>query len=121
MDHITMFLEIQKQFQEMGMTMGPMFEGLARGAGAFDTPAYHWVEMKLNDKLPENAFAAGKDRSETANVFVARAEIDGKFCVGKVHNNTRYCWKSEEEEKVVTSEPFSVLCVDPKADIEWVM
>jgi len=128
--------EIEKQFQELGKTMGPMLEVLAKGAGALDTPAYHWAEMN-SDVLPENALAAGLDRtfdnetrkwcpSTDPNVYVARAEIDGKFYSGKVHThqltgkNTRYCFKPAIAEKEVTTEPFSVLCVDPKAELEWV-
>jgi len=125
--------EIEKQFEEMGKTMGPMLGVLAKGAGAFNTPAYHWVDMN-SDVLPENALAAGLDRayisisnletqrfdSGTPNVYVARVEIDGKFWAGKVHNGTRYCWKPDMGEKEVTSEPFSVLCVDPNAELEWV-
>ena len=102
----------------MGEAMGPMFEGLAQASEALDAAPYHWVKMETNE-LPENALAAGKDQSEICNVFVGRAEVDGEPCVGKVHNNTRY-YGSDMREKRVTSLPFSVLCVDPSADIEWV-
>ena len=57
----------------MGEAMGPMFEGLAQVAGALDKTAYQWVEMESNE-LPENSFPAGKDQSETYNVFVGRSE-----------------------------------------------
>ena len=79
---------------------------------------YQWVEMET-DEMPENALASGKDQSEICNVFVGRAEVDGEPCVGKVHNGTRY-YGVIMMEKRVTSEPFSVLCVDPSANMEWV-
>ena len=39
--------------------------------------------------------------------------------MGKVQNGTHYLG-SEVREKRVTSEAFSVLCVDSNADMEWV-
>ena len=69
--------------------------------------------------MPENALPAGKDQSETYNVFVGRAEVDVSQCVGKVRNGTRYLG-SDMREKRITSETFAVLCVDPNAEVEWV-
>ena len=62
---------------------------------------------------------AGKDQSETYDVFVGRSEVDGEQCVGKVHNGTRY-FGYDMREKRITSEAFAVLCVDPNAEVEWV-
>jgi hypothetical protein len=83
-----------------------------------ETAPYQWVKMET-DELPENALAAGKDQSDICNVFLGRAEVYGVPCVGKVHNGTRY-YGVIMMEKRVTSEPFSVLCVDPSANMEWV-
>ena len=87
--------------------MGPMFEGLAKVAGELDTAPYQWVEME-SDELPENALAAGKDRSEIGNVFLGHAVVDGEPCVGKVHNIIHY-FGSDMREKRVISEPFAFI------------
>ena len=85
---------------------------------------YKWVEMDT-DELPEDALAAGKDEnSDTFNVFAARgysAEVDGveRLRVGKVLKDKRKI-EYENEEKEVTTEKFSVLCVEPDAEVEWV-
>ena len=87
--------------------MGPMFEGLVQVAGVLDKTAYQWVKMESNE-LPENSFPAGKDQSETYNVFVGRAEVDVSQCVGKVGNGTRYLG-SDMREKRITSETLPVI------------
>ena len=113
--------EIQKQFQQMGQAMGPMLEGLAKVAGSHDTVAYKWSKMDKNDNdlLPENAIAVGKDQSEICNVFVGCAVVDGEPCVGKLHNGIRY-FGANGKEYPVSTEEFSVLCVDPDATMEWI-
>jgi len=110
--------EIQKQFQQMGQAMGPMLEGLAKVAGSLDTVAYKWSKMD-NDLLPENAIAVGKDQSDICNVFVGCTVVFGEPCVGKVHNGNRY-FGMHGREHIVSTEEFSVLCVDPDATMEWI-
>ena len=92
---------------------------MAGAAAASDTTGYQWVKMDSNGWLPTNALAAGKDGSETCNVYVGRSEVDGETCVGKVHMGIRY-FKYGRQERRVDSEPFSILCVDPDAEIKWV-
>ena len=49
----------------MGEEMGPMFEGLAKVAGALDMAPNQWVNMET-DELPENALAAGRIKARSA-------------------------------------------------------
>jgi len=81
---------------------------------------YKWKFMD-SDFLPENAFPAGKDHSESLNVYVGRyAKDDETFAgIGKVHNSNRYVGYGNDERSA-TSEKFSVLCVDPKAEVDWI-
>ena len=46
---------------------------------------YYWDDMN-SEVLPENALAAGKDSSETFNVFLGLGEDNGEYHMGKVHN-----------------------------------
>ena len=77
-----------------------------------------WVLMN-SKQLPPNTLPAGKDQSDTFNVFVGRLERDGEYLVGKVHNGKRY-FGYRGEERTVTTEIFHVLSVAPDATVEWV-
>merc|ERR1711936_599033 len=81
---------------------------------------YYWELMDSDGVLPKHAFGAGKDRSDTFNVFVGLAELDGNHHMGKVHNGRR-SWNIEGNHEVdVTGQKFSVLCIEPDAEVEWV-
>jgi len=81
---------------------------------------YYWELMHSDGVLPKHAFGAGKDRSDTFNVFVGLAEKDGNHHMGKVHN-VRRSWNIQGNSEVdVTGQKFSVLCIEPDAEVEWV-
>ena len=105
--------------QLMGEAVGALFKGFGEGVEEVSDPAYSWVTMDT-DQLPRNAFPAGRDGSPDYNVWVGRAEENGEFRVGKVHNSDRYFASEGTYEKRVTSQPFSVLCVDPWTTFSWV-
>jgi len=114
--------EIGKQMseiQKMGETVGALFQGFGEECEELINPGYTWVKME-SDELPEYALPAGKDQSDTFNVWVGKAEENGEVRVGKVHNKNRYFASEGKHESRVTSQPFYVLCVDPGAESEWV-
>merc|ERR1719500_926356 len=92
-----------------------MLQGLAPLADTLSNPGYEWIEMK-SDKLPENAYPAGKDQGE--NVWVGRAGKNIIYSTGKDHNKVRY-YENNGKEVRVSSEPFHVLCVDPSTKVKW--
>jgi len=83
-------------------------------------PIYEWVPMDSWD-MPENAVPAGKDHSDTDNIYLGRVKLDGKLRFGKVHTDYQKVYVADMEgEKEIIDEPFEVLCVDPEATVEWV-
>merc|ERR1711875_71341 len=50
------------------------------------SPIYEWVPMDSWD-MPENAVPAGKDHSDTDNIYLGRVKLDGKLRFGKVHSD----------------------------------
>merc|ERR1719430_1659012 len=114
--------EIEKQLegiQLMGEAVGALFKGLGEELDELSDPGYSWVSMDT-DQLPKNALPAGKDNSKTFNVWVGLAEENGEFRVGKVHNSDRSFASDGVHEVKVTSQQFSVLCVNPEATSNWV-
>ena len=78
---------------------------------------YAWQKMD-SAELPANALSAGKGSDD---VFLAIGDVDGKVCLGVVEGGSRYLVtkRHTDEATLVTTEDFSVLTVDPGADITW--
>lgn len=119
---------IKEGMDQMGTVMGTLFEGVAQAAveGSHEIPTkdrkqiYEWVPMDTFE-MPENALPAAKDHSDDWNVYVARAELDGKIRSGKAHIGYEKVYVAYlGEEKEIINEPYEVLCVHPDADVEWV-
>lgn len=79
---------------------------------------YTWEPMASNE-LPTNALPAGKD-ADGGDTFLGLGEVDGKLTMGKVQDNTRYIiYPRGIDEKVVTSESFSVLSINKDYEAVW--
>jgi len=81
---------------------------------------FWWSDMNHQGKVPECALKAGEDGG--SDVYVARVDWEGKVAGrvgGKVHNGN--CYVAHFGREIPVDErAFSVLCVSPKAKVEWV-
>ena len=81
-----------------------------------DAP-YAWQKMD-SAELPAHALPAGKGSDD---IFLAIGDVDGKVCLGVVEGGSRYLVPKQHTDDaiLVTNEDFSVLTVDPGAEITW--
>jgi len=118
---------IKGEMDQMGLVLGSLFEGVAQAAveGSHMIPTkdrkqlYEWVPMD-NFEMPENVLPGAMDVSDTYNVFIARAELEGHIRSGKVHIGYETVYVALDGEEKELSAPYEVLCVHPDAEVEWV-
>jgi len=80
---------------------------------------YWWETMYPKGPYPSNALVAGRD--DSYDVYIALVEVEkGVQVIGKVHNNNCYV-AYDDGEKWISDDKFKILCVHPKAQVEWVL